>query len=99
MLESQSEDALVLLVKLEKSTVMTVETVETAETAETAECWLSWDCIDWRSVKSISYSLTHLLTAWKQEMLAHLKSNDDNDGDEKGDHVSVGDDDDMKKDH
>ena len=35
MLESRSDDALVLLVKLVKSIVGTVETVETLETLET----------------------------------------------------------------
>ena len=37
MLESRSEDALVLLVKLVTSTVMTVETVETVETVKTED--------------------------------------------------------------
>ena len=44
-----------------------VETEETVEAAETAELQRLFY---WGSEK---VSLTHLLTAWKQEMLAHLK--------------------------
>ena len=43
MLESRSEDVLVLLENLVKSTVETVETIETAETVETAQTVLTED--------------------------------------------------------
>ena len=56
MLESRSDDALVLLVKLVKSTVMTFETVETVETVATEETVLTED------LKKSTYSLTYLLT-------------------------------------
>ena len=49
MLESRPEDALVKLVK-------TVDVVETVETVETVKLK---DCIDWRSEKSMSHSLTY----------------------------------------
>ena len=49
MLESRSEDALVLLVKLIKSTDMTVETVDTVYTEDLKKVWLT-------------HSLTHSLT-------------------------------------
>ena len=56
-LESRSKDALVLLVKLGKSTVMTVESVETVDNAETEETVLTGD------LKKKKYGLlTHLVT-------------------------------------
>jgi len=72
MLESRSEDVLVLFVKLVKSTVI----CKTCEIYcyDCWVCWDCWDCIDWRSEKKhLTYSLTDLVTTWKQEMVAHLK--------------------------
>jgi hypothetical protein len=56
MLESQSEDALVILVK---STVMTVETVETVETVKTDETVETEETVLTEDLKK---ALTHLLT-------------------------------------
>ena len=56
MLESRSDDALVLPVKLVKSTVETVETVKTVETVETVQTE------DLKKYDSLTHSLTHLLT-------------------------------------
>ena len=68
MLESRSEDALVLLVK---STVETVETVESVETVETVESVLTalieltviiGFIEDLKKYHSLTHSVTYLLT-------------------------------------
>ena len=62
MLESRSEDALVLLVKI-YSTVETAETVDTAETVETVETAQSEETVLTEDLKKSNHSLTHLPTA------------------------------------